>query len=126
MPATVTPAIEAAMILIRRLYADYSSVDGNLPIVTDDWNVENTHLASCGEEVREVQEGRPSICADTHPPQVALEAEILSALDAMTEQERYTVLALETAFSEEPSRTPRLPMKSSWCLSTSPTSAACS
>lgn len=97
-PSAVTPAIEASAALVKRLYDKFSCVGGNLHIVTDDWNLENGDLAFCRDQVNDVQQGQPGKYADTSPFQVELETSILDAMEAMSEQERYVVLALADGF----------------------------
>ena len=62
--------------------------------------LEDDDLAWCRERVSRAQSGEPDEYADTHPPQVAIEAMILDAMEPMSEDERYSVLALASDFIE--------------------------
>jgi hypothetical protein len=92
-PAIVNEKTLALKSLAERVY-DFCPVGGNLHIVLDDWNLEDDNLAFCRGVITRVRAGQPDKYDDTNPEQVAAEDECLTALEAMTEEERYSALAI--------------------------------
>jgi hypothetical protein len=92
-PALVSDKTLAAADLVKRLF-DLSCVGGNLHIVVDDWNIEDSNLAFCAECVARSVAGKPGRYDTTDPETVAAEVACLSALQALTIEERATALAI--------------------------------
>ncbi len=81
-PCIVNEKTLAAAELVRQLYAtEYGAVGGTMHVVTDDWNLEDDHVAFCVKESQNC--GGP------------LEQKVAAAFAAMTEAERASTLALE-------------------------------
>lgn len=93
-PVIVTDATKRAAALIKRLYDEFAPCGGNLHIVTDDWNIEDSNIAFCRRLVTnggKLDDGRP---VDEDPRQLKLEAEILDLIEPMSEDERASALGL--------------------------------
>lgn len=94
-PAMVTPAILAAVASVKRVF-DLHCMGGNLHIVIDDWNLEDDHLAFCRGEVAR------GLSGNSHDsPLRAAEMDCLNLLEPMSEQERASVLARYSRFTED-------------------------
>ena len=94
-PAMVTPAIFAAVASVKRVF-DLHCMGGNLHIVIDDWNLEDDHLAFCRSAVsRGLRGDWPDL------PLLASEMDCLNHLEPMSEQERASVLARYSGFTED-------------------------
>ena len=112
-PTTDTPAIRAAAASVIALYEHPNCiVGGNLHIVTDDWNLEDSNLAFCRhciEHAGQMPLDGSTFPAHLHynerkranpdpPDQLAVEQTCLDALAALTEDERYAAMALADGF----------------------------
>jgi hypothetical protein len=98
----MTDKIAEAAALVRRLYDEFSMVGGNLHIVLDDENLENENVAWCRANVTRILSGDIDRYDDAHRPQVELEAQILDAIEPMTERDRFNVLVKAgVAFTED-------------------------
>jgi hypothetical protein len=91
-PAIITPTTQGMAELIQRLYdMPDGCVGGHAHIVLDDWNLEDGDIDYCLEVAKENKHGYD-------PEQVSLEITILTHLKRMTEDERYSSLALVDGF----------------------------
>lgn len=98
-PQIVTDKTKRVAELVGQLYAmPGGGVGGNLHIVTDDWNLEDEHIAYCAETV--ATPDRAYRYDD--PAQLAVEAEICALMKDMTEAERGSALAIEGGYFEMP------------------------
>ena len=89
-PATVSQETQSAAELIEKVYAA-SCTGGNLHIILDDWNIEDSHLIFCKTAIEE----------NTHklkPEELAAERACLSALRKLTVHERASALAIYNGF----------------------------
>lgn len=101
-PSDVTPEIDRAAALVRRLYdLPEGAAGGNLHIVTDDWNLEDEHVLWCRDQVVRIASGKVEEFDFTDPQQIAVERELIDLLMPMTEAQRGTVLALEAGYLDE-------------------------
>lgn len=98
-PAIVTPATRAAALLVKRVY-EFNGVGGNLHIATDDWNLEDDNIAFCRERVTRKLAGDVGDGYAAEPELLAAETACLDALEPMSEDERYSVLAIQSGFIE--------------------------
>ncbi len=89
-PAMVTPAILAAVASVKRVF-DLHCTGGNLHIVIDDWNLEDDHLAFC----------RSAVSRGLSGELLAAELDCLDHLGPMSEQERASVLARYSGFTDD-------------------------
>lgn len=112
-PTLNTPSVRAAAELVAKLYEHPNCASGgNLHIVTDDWNLEDSNLAFClyciehGGQMQ-LDAGAPDVHqhynekkrANPDPPdQLAIERQCHDALVILTEEERHSALALEAGF----------------------------
>lgn len=79
-PAILTPATTACAELVKRVY-DVNFMGGNLHAVIDDWNVEDESLGWCREyDLLDVEKA------------------CLNAMEALSVDERYSVLAITEGF----------------------------
>lgn len=107
-PIIDTPAVRMAAAAAAEVY-EHSCVGGNLHIVLDDWNVEDGNLEFCSQCIDAagampgVTETSPEFHqrynakkrANPDPPeQLAAERACCDLLMALTEDERYSALAL--------------------------------
>lgn len=96
-PTTASEAARRAAALVNRVY-DFSMVGGNLHIVLDDWNIEDSNLDYCDGVLRNLEAGKPDQWTDINPDQNAAERECLNALRALSEKERAAALAVHSGF----------------------------
>ena len=84
--------VSKAVPLIRTIY-DSNGVGANLHIVLDDWNLEDGHVQFCKE----------AIFGDKpyHAPVMDAEKELVILLEAMTENERASSLAIFDKYVDE-------------------------
>jgi hypothetical protein len=110
-PTIDTPLVRAAAVAAADVY-EYSGAGGNLHIVLDDWNVEDSNLEFCSAcidgagvmplegsdhpaHLRYNDERR----ANPDPPdQLAVERQCCDLFQQMTEEERVSALALFEGF----------------------------
>ncbi len=112
-PMIDTPEIRHAAETVTALYEHPNCcVGGNLHIVTDDWNLEDSNLAFCLYCIDHAgQMELEDTAADFHkryndkkrenpdpPDQLAVERACHDALAALTELERHAALALEAGY----------------------------
>ncbi len=112
-PTTDTPAVRHAAKMVEQLYEHPNCiVGGNLHIVTDDWNIEDSNLEFCRYCIE--HEGQMPLdddAADFHkryndekranpdpPDQLDVERQCLEALAALSEEDRHAALALNDGF----------------------------
>ena len=112
-PTNDTPAVRAAAATVTALYEHPNCiVGGNLHIVTDDWNLEDSNLEFCRHCIEHA--GMMPIDDDAHeihkwyneqkranpdpPDQLAVERACLDALAVLTEDERHAAMALADGF----------------------------
>ena len=110
-PQIDTPAVVDAAAAVEAVY-EHSCVGGNLHIVLDDWNIEDSHLEFCSQCIdgagvmplddnaadfhRQYNEQRR---ANPDPPeQLAAERRCCELFKALTEDERASALALHDGF----------------------------
>ena len=87
-PAIVNERTLAAAFLVNALERmPDGGVGGHLHIVTDDWNLEDEHLSFCEANIDSGEHPYP-------PEQERLERQIIAAFLAMSEDERYSAMAL--------------------------------
>ena len=87
-PAEFTADTMKAVAAVQRLY-ELNCVGGPAHIVTDDWNIEDEDIASCGTDE----------ASGDDPPEVIEAARVVLALfSPMTEAQRATVLAINDGF----------------------------
>lgn len=98
-PELVTPEIRRASELCRQLY-EFSCVGGNCHIVTDDWNLEDHHIAFCVDQVAAGGwfDERTGETHNDDPAQLAVEKELLNLLLPMSIAERASALAMWDEF----------------------------
>lgn len=83
---------------VKALAAMEPDIDhyGNLHILVDDWNCDDSHLKSCREAVAENREtewfGKASV------EEIVLETRYLDLMESLTAPERYAALALADGF----------------------------
>lgn len=90
--------------LVEEVY-EHNGVGGNLHVVLDDWNLDDHNLAFCEEQIAKggyVSSDWPDEPHSTE--QLAAEFLCLQALKAMTEEERYSGLALAQGMWDEEAR----------------------
>jgi hypothetical protein len=89
-PMIDTPAVRAAAQAIGAVYG-FSCVGGNLHVVVDDWNLDDSDLDSCADLLAEnIHEGTPA--------QLVAERHCFGLLRALTEDERASALALHGGY----------------------------
>lgn len=88
-PSIINEKTKACALLVAKIY-DHSSVGGNAHIVVDDWNLRDSDLAFCLNAVE--QDERTN--EENLPEQWAAERACLLAMQDMTEDERYSALAI--------------------------------
>ena len=108
-PVIDTPAVRAAAEAVQALYEHPDcGAGGNLHIVTDDWNCEDESLAFCLKQIENKgwKDDRP-LSPRTEfmrhqwpdsPEKLAVERKCYDALACLTEDERYSALALRRGF----------------------------
>lgn len=72
--------IDYAISKMLSLY-EWSAVGGNLHIVTDDGNLDDDHIESCKQSIN-------GNIADATPEQLAIENELVSIFENMSQDER--------------------------------------
>lgn len=87
-PKIVNDRTTAAVALIQRVY-DFSPTGGNLHCELDDWNLDDCFF----ETFKPYDPNVP-------PEQLEAERECFEAFKAMSEDERYSALALEAGYFE--------------------------
>ena len=86
--------VQRAIASVKALY-EVHGAGGCMHIVTDDWNCEDGNVAWCREwmasgDVQKLWQRDPD----------ALEMECLAAFEALSEDERYSALAIESGFTD--------------------------
>lgn len=97
-PKLSNERIDRAATLVDELY-EFSCVGGNCHIVTDDWNLEDSHVAYCIKQVEAGGWSEPGFKDPDPPEQLAIETELLGLLKAMSMEERASVLAKAREYS---------------------------
>ena len=102
-PVIVTPATRRVAALCKRLY-ELSGVGGNCHIVTDDWNLQDSGIAFCRQQVANGGGGdeRTGQRHNDDPKQLAVERELLELMAPMSEAERASALALWAGYFKAP------------------------
>lgn len=98
-PSEITPAIRLTAAIIGELY-EISSVGGNLHIVINDWNLDDSSVEWCKDRVLRIKKGIMEKYDDTDPEQLEIESRIINLLLPMTVSERGAVLALVDGYIE--------------------------
>jgi len=103
-PQTDTPEIRGAAALVAPVYG-FSCVGGNLHIVLDDWNLEDSHLDFCDEQIK--KGGHTPIWGSEpdSPEQLEAEGKCLAAFRKLSEQDRYSAMALAEGLWKVPDAT---------------------
>jgi hypothetical protein len=104
-PAIVTEATKAAAEAVRALY-EINAVGGAMHIVTDDWNIEDHSLEFCSKEI---EAGDHWSFKDAGAREAA--KLVCDLMSPMTEDERASVLALESGFIGDDGTEPPMPSK---------------
>ena len=86
-PSIVNERTRAAAALVDRIY-DHSCVGANAHIVTDDWNLEDSHIDWC------LKEALAENYHQSTPDQLAIEKAALESLRALTMDERASAMAI--------------------------------
>lgn len=98
-PAIVTDATKRVAELCGQLY-EIAPVGGNCHIVTDDWNLEDSHIEFCRQQV--ANGGWPDELTGENynydPAQLAIERELLELMAPMSEAERASALGIWDGF----------------------------
>lgn len=94
-PRIDTPQIRRVVKLCEQLYA-FAPVGGNCHIVTDDWNIEDSHIEYCQRQVAEGGwlDWRTGKHYNNNPAQLAIEKELLDLMRPMSEAERASALGM--------------------------------
>jgi len=87
-----TPAIRKAATLADQVY-EFSYVGGDLHILLDDWNVEDNHLDFCATAIEEN-------IHELSPENQEIERQCLAAFKELSEEERYSALAIREGYTE--------------------------
>ncbi len=91
-PSIYNEQIKEAALAVSKVF-ELSKVGGNLHIVIDDWNLEDSALETCERFIREDFE--------SYQGEIEVEKHCLKLLNIMSESERASVLALYEGFHDK-------------------------